>query len=151
MAKYMTAREGVTPVAADMLLSLTTGLQEIDKVEEIRIGGEATTSTKNRMAVRRSTTNLITPTAQTPAKKSSTSPAAYTDAATTATTQPVTAAAPAIWTESIDAHGNTVHWIAADEEDALLVQGATAGNNELSLESSSGTGVVSLEMVHREL
>lgn len=151
MAKYVIAREGVTPVAGDMLLSLTTGLQEIARVCEIRIGGEAASSTKNRMAVRRSGTNLITPTAQTPAKKSSTSPAAYTDAATTAGTQPVTAAAPAIWTESLDAHGNTVHWIAADDEDDLLVQGATAGNNEMSLESSSGTGALSAEMVFKEV
>ena len=151
MAKYVIAREGATPVAGNMMLGLTTGLQEIAKVTEIRIGGEAASSTKNRMAVRRSTSNLTTPTAQTPAKKSSTSPAAYTDASTTATGEPTTAAAPAIWTESLDAHGNTIHWIAPEEADALLVQGATAGNNEITLESSSGTGVVSIEIVFEEV
>lgn len=149
--KYVIAREGVTPTAGNVLLSLTTGLQEIARVCEIRIGGEASSSTKNRFAVRRSTANGTTPTAQTPAKKSSTSPAAYTDAATTFTGEPTTAAAPAIWTESMDMHGNTIHWISPEDDDDLLVQGATAGNNEISLESSSGTGAGSLEIVFEEV
>ena len=150
MAFYVIAREGVTPVAGAMLLSLTTGLQEIARVNEIFIGGESTSSTVNRMAVRRSTTNLITPTAQTAAKMSSTSPAAYTDAATTATTEPVTAAAPAVWTNSENTFGGVVRWVAAPQQE-LLVQGATAGNNELSLESSSGTGVISCQIVFEEI
>lgn len=150
MAFYVIAREGVTPVAGAMLLSLTTGLQEIARINEVSIGGEATSSTVNRMAVRRSTTNLITPTAQTPAKMSSTSPAAYTDAATTAATEPVTAAAPAIWTYALNVFGAVVRWVAAPGQE-LLIQGATAGNNEASLESSSGTGLHSCQMVFEEI
>lgn len=151
MAKYIASRETVTPVAAAMLLSFTTGLQEICKVTEIRIGGSAASSTKNLFAMRRSTSNLTTPTAQTPAKKSSTSPAAYTDVATTASGEPTTAAAPAIWSEALDMHGNTIHWIAPEEADALLVQGATAGNNEMSLESTTGTGAGTIEVVFEEV
>lgn len=150
MALYLISRENATPVAGDMMLSLTTGLQEICKVRGIMLGGEAGASTVNRMAVRRSTTNLITPTAQTPAKKSSTSPAAYTDAATTAGTQPVTAALPALWTVSLNTFGGIVTWSAGPDEE-LLIQGATAGNNELSLESASGTGVLSGEMCFEEV
>ena len=150
MAQYMIAREGVTPTAGDMLLSLTTGLQEIAKVNEIGVGGEATSSTVNRMAVRRSTTNLVTPTAQTPAKASSTSPAAYTDAATTAGTQPVTAAAPAIWTYALNVFGGLLRWVAAPGQE-LIIQGATAGNNELSLESAAGAGIISTQIVFEEV
>ena len=133
-----------------MLLSLTTGLQEIARANEISIGGEATSSTVNRFAVRRSTTNLTTPTAQTPAKMSSTSPAAYTDAATTATGEPTTAAAPAIWTYALNVFGGVIRWVAAPGQE-LLVQGATAGSNEYTLESSSGTGVISTQIVFEEI
>jgi len=151
MAKYLAARETVTPVAGNMVLGFTTGLQEICKVTEIRIGGSAASSTKNLFAMRRSTSNLTTPTAQTPAKKSPTSPAAYTDVATTATGEPTTAAAPAIWSEAMDMHGNVVHWVAMTEADVLLVLGATAGNNEMTLESTTGTGAGTIEVVFEEV
>lgn len=150
MALYAIAREGATPVAGAMLLGITTGLQEIAQVNEVSIGGEATTSTVNRMAIRRSTTNLTTPTAQTPSKMSTTSPAAYSDCATTATGEPTTAAAPAIWTYALNVFGGVIRWVAAPGQ-ALLVQGATAGNNELTLESASGTGVISCQMLFEEI
>lgn len=150
MAAYVVAREGVTPTAGNMLLSLTTGLEEIARVNEVHVGGEATSSTVNRMAVRRSTTNLVTPTAQTPAKMSPTSPAAYTSGATTAGTEPVTAAAPAIWTYALNVFGGIIRWVAAPGQE-LYVMGATAGSNEVSLESSSGTGALSCQMVFEEL
>ena len=150
MAVYQIAREGATPVAGNMLLGLTTGLQEIAMVTEVSIGGEATTSTVNRMVVRRSTSNLTTPTAQTPSKASSTSPAAYTDAATTATGEPTTAAAPGIWTYSGNMFGGTWRWAAAPGQQ-LLIQGATAGNNEITLESASGTGLLSCQIVFEEV
>lgn len=150
MAMYVIAREGATPVAGNMLLSLTTGLQEIAQATEVSIGGEATASTVNRMAIRRSSTNLTTPTAQTPAKMSTTSPAAYTDAATTATGEPTTVAAPAIWTYALNVFGGVIRWAAAPGQ-ALLAQGATAGNNEYTLESSSGAGVISCQIVFEEI
>lgn len=150
MAVYQVAREGATPVAGNMLLGLTTGLQEIALVGEVSVGGEATASSVNRMVVRRSTTNLTTPTAQTPSKASSTSPAAYTDAATTATGEPTTAAAPGIWTYAGNMFGGTWRWQAAPGQQ-LLIQGATAGNNEITLESSSGTGLLSCQMVFEEV
>ena len=150
MALYVVAREGATPTAAAMMLGLTTGLEEIARVNEVSIGGEATSSTVNRMAVRRSTTNLTTPTAQTPAKMSPTSPAAYTSGSTTASGEPTTAAAPAIWTYSLNVFGGVVRWVAAPGQE-LLIMGATAGSNEITLESSSGTGVISCQMVFEEI
>ena len=146
MAGYMIAREGVTPTAGNMLLGLTTGLQEIALIKEVRVQGEASSAGINRMTLRRSTTNLTTPTAQTPAKKSSTSPAAYTDGSTTATGEPTTAASPAVLTDALQCFGGRFQFKALDPLDAILIQGATAGNNEVTLESTSGTNVVSCDI-----
>ena len=148
---YISSREGVTPVAGDMLLGWTTGADELARIMEIMIGGEAAASAVNRMAVRRSTTNLITPTAQTPAKRSPTSPASYTLVATTAATQPVTAALPALWTQAFNVFGGQVLWRALEADEGLIIVGATVGSSELSLEASSGTGVISGECVHEDL
>lgn len=148
---YVSARENVTPSAGDMLLSWTTGADELARIMEIMFGGEAGASTVNRMTIRRSTTNLITPTAQTPAKKSPTSPASYTLVATTAATQPVTAALPAIWTQSFNTFGGQLLWRALEPDDGLIIVGATVGSAEVSLESSSGIGVISGEVCHEDL
>lgn len=150
MALYATAREGVTPVAADVLQALTTGLEEIGRIGLITVQGESAASNINRMAVRRSTTNGTSPTAQTPSKLSPTSPAAYIAGATTFSGQPTTAAAPAIWTRAFNTFGGVIQWTAAPGQE-LWIMGATAGSNEVSLESSSGTGVISTEIVHEEI
>lgn len=148
---YVAARENCTPVAGDMILSWTTGADELARINEIMLGGESGASTVDRMALRRSTTNLITPTAQTPAKRSPTSPASYTSVATTAGTQPVTAALPAIWGVSFNTFGGTVLWRALGPDEGLIIAGATVGSAEVSLESSSGTGVLSGEVVYEDL
>lgn len=150
MAVYGIGRQAVTPVAAAMLLSLTTGLQEIAKTKSITVDGHASSDAKNTMAYLRSTTNLVTPTAQTPSKHSSTSPAAYTDAATTATTEPVTAAIPALWERGLQAFGGQVRQDYGPG-DELIIQGATAGNNEVSLESTVGTSVVTCHIDFEEV
>lgn len=150
MPSYMTAREGVTPVAGDVLLALTTGLEELSRITEVSVEGEATATAVNRMAVRRSTTNGVTPTAQTPSKGTPMSQAAYTSGATTFGTQPTTAAAPALWSYALNVHGGIVRWVASPYQELYLI-GATAGNNEASLESSAGTGVVTCQIVHEEL
>lgn len=150
MPFFVAAREGVTPVAADMLLSLTTGLQEVALIRDIAVDGEAASAGINRMAIRRSTTNLVTPTAQTPADRGPSGSAPYTDVATTAGTQPVTAAAPAVWARALQAYGGSIRVSIPDGQE-IMVQGATAGNNEISLESSSGTNVITCELVFEEL
>jgi hypothetical protein len=150
MALYAIAREGATPVAGNVLLALTTGLEEICRWGQITVQGEASTSTVNRMVVRRSTTNGTTPTAQTPSKLSPTSPAAYTSAATTVSGEPTTAALPGIWTRAFNAFGGIIQWTAAPGQE-LWNMGATAGSNESSLESSSGTGLISAEVVFEEI
>ncbi len=152
MAFYVVAREGVTPVAGDVLLALTgDAVSEVGRINEVSVGGESGASNVNRMAVRRSTTNGVGPTTQTPAKMSPSSPAAYLSGATTfTTTQPSTAAAPAIWTYSLNTFGGVVRWVAAPGQE-LWVVGSAAGNSEVSLESSSGIGVISCQLVFEEL
>lgn len=147
---YISAREGVTPIAGEVLLAHTTEVDEIARLTEVSIGGEATASTVNRMAIRRSSTNGITPTAQTPAPASPTSPASYTSVATTFATQPVTVAAPALWTYALNVFGGVVRWVAAPGQEIWL-EGATVGNAELSLESSSGVGLLSCQIIHEDI
>jgi hypothetical protein len=97
---YAVAREGVTPVADATLLAGitdTAAVNEIVRINEIFLGGEATASAVNRYVLRRATTVGSLPTAQTPAELSSSGPAAQTAWATTWGTQPITASAPAVF------------------------------------------------------
>lgn len=150
MTSYIANREGATPVAGNVLLALTTGADEATTISEIAITGEATASAVNRMAVRRSTTNGTTPTAQTPARLSPIQQAAYTSVATTFTgSEPTTAAAPALWAYAINAFGALLRWIPGPGQ-GLFVLGNTAGNNEVSLESSSGTAVITAQIIFEE-
>lgn len=150
MAYFTISREGVTPVAAEMLLGATTGLQEVGLMRSWACDGEAAAAGINRMAWRRSTTNLVTPTAQTPADRGPSGSAPYVDYSTTASTQPVTAALPALVTRALQAYGQAIA-MAWPGLDAAMIQGATAGNNEMTLESTSGTNVISTEAVFEEL
>lgn len=150
MPFYAAAREGVTPTAGNMLLGATTGLQEVGKLRDMAVDGEAASAGINRMALRRSTTNLTTPTAQTPADRGPSGSAPYIDYSTTATGEPTTAAAPAAWTRALQAYGGSIRVQFPDGQE-VIIQGATAGNNEVTLESSSGTNVISCEQVWEEL
>lgn len=148
MPSYIVSREGVTPVAVDVVLALTTGVDEIAEVQEIHVGGEATASGVSRWAIRRSTTNGVTPTTQVPAKHSPVQQAGYTQGATTFTTQPATAALPALWTRTFNAFGGVLQWW-KERGKGLVIIGATAGNSEISLESAH-TQVASCELVFEE-
>lgn len=150
MPFFTAAREGATPVAGNMLLGATTGLQEIGLLRSWSVDGEAASAGINRMAWRRSTANLTTPTAQTPADRGPSGSAPYIDYSTTATGEPTTAAAPAIVTRALQSYGQAIY-MAWPGLDAPIIQGATAGNNEITLESSSGTNVISTEAVFEEL
>lgn len=156
MPQYIQSAETPTVTAGDVILALTTGLEELSRITEIAFGGEATASAVNRYAVRRSTTNGVTPVAQTAAKGTPMSQAAYTSGAVKVgatqafTTQPVTAAVPGLWTYSMNAFGGVIRWVAAPGQEIYII-GATAGNNEVSSESSSGTSAISHQLVFEEL
>ena len=149
MSFYAAAREGVTPVAGNVLLALTTGTDEFCKLTEIGVSGEGTSSTVNRMAVRRSTANGTTATTQTPQKNQPWSQAAITQAATTFTGAEPTTASVALWTYAFNVYGGVIRWIAAPGME-LMILGSTAGNSEVSLESSSGTGQISCQLIWEE-
>lgn len=150
MANYAVAREGATPVAGNVLLCLTSQADEVGKVNEVSVGGEATSSTVNRMTVRRSTTVGSTATTQTPSRMTPTSQATIIRGATTFTTEPTTAAAPAIWSYALNVFGGVVRWVAAPGQELLIV-GATAASSEISLESSSGTGLITTQIIFEEI
>ena len=150
---YAIAREGVTPVAdATILAGITdaAAVNEIVRINEISMGGEAVASAVNRYVLRRATTVGALPTAQTPAELSSAGPASQTAWATTFGTQPITAAAPAVWTYAMNAFGGIIRWAAAPNQE-ILCSGAVAGDQQVSLESASGTSVISTQILFEEL
>lgn len=151
MAQYIVGREGLTvPASPAPIITLKSAANIVARVNEIFIGGEAVTSTVNRLAMRRSTTDGVTPTAQTPAKASSSQPAAQSTSATAFGTNPTLAAAPAIWATALNVFGGIVRWVAAPGQE-LYVQGATAGNDEIGLYGPSGTGAITNQMVFEEI
>ncbi|OGT54349.1 MAG: hypothetical protein A3E01_15400 [Gammaproteobacteria bacterium RIFCSPHIGHO2_12_FULL_63_22] len=133
-----------------MLLGATTGLQEVGLVRSLTVDGEAASAGINRMTMLRSTTNLTTPTAQTPADMGPSGSAPYIDYSTTATGEPTTAAAPGLVERALQAYGQALA-MAWPGLDAPIIQGATAGNNEITLESTSGTNVITCHAVIEEL
>jgi hypothetical protein len=150
---YAVAREGVTPVADATLLAGitdTAAVNEIVRINEIFLGGEATASAVNRYVLRRATTVGSLPTAQTPAELSSSGPAAQTAWATTWGTQPITASAPAVWTAAMNAFGGVIRWVAAPQQE-ILCSGAVAADQQVSLESASGTSVMSCQILFEEI
>ena len=151
MAFYVVARESTAPVQTNVFLALTAATDEIGRVGDIFIGGEATAALVNAYAIRRSTTNGVTPTAQTPAQISSTTPVAQVSGATTFTgTEPVTAAAPAIWTASFNAFGGVIRWAAPPGQE-LLINGAVP-DNEISLEAAiASPSIISCQLVFEEI
>jgi hypothetical protein len=150
-ALYTANRVAAAPVADDTHLAITSGATEMAAVQEITVGGAGTASGVDEWVLRRSTTNGVTPTAQTPAKLSPTSPAAYIAAATTFTgTQPVTAADPAVWRDTLNVFGGKIRWVAGPGM-GIWIMAAVAGDSELSLESDVGTGTVSAGLLWEEM
>lgn len=149
MAFYNSNREGATPIAAEVLLALTSSATSVDRIVEVFIGGEATASTVNRMTARRSSAVGTTPSAQTPEKLNPRSAAAAATVATTFSAEPTTVAV-ALGTWAFNAFGGVIRWVAAPGEE-LYVVGGTAADTEISIESTSGTGLISLDMKFEEL
>lgn len=160
MAMYTTAAAGWTPVAhADGASSLANSSYQalrsvttvtFDRVIEVVIGGEATSSTVNRMALRRNSTNASTPSNVTPAPLNPLSSASGGQGYTSATTGPTIASTGHLLNLAFNAFGGFILWKAAVGEEIYIVS-ATAPNSEITLDSISGTGSVSSHMVFEEL
>src|SRR3972149_4090102 len=125
MAQYSHSAAGWTPIDhADGASSLanasyqalrTTAASTL-RVVEVFIGGEATASTVNRMALRRLSTNAGTPTNQVPAALNSLSAASVSQGYVAATTGPTIASTVHPLHFAFNAFGGVVRWGAAPGE-----------------------------------
>jgi hypothetical protein len=159
MAQYNSSAAGWTPVAhADGATALvnnsyqavrTTAASTIRTVE-VFVGGEATSSTVNRMAYRRASTNAGTATNTAPAPLSPFSAAAVHQAYVAATTGPTVASTGHLLNLAFNAFGGVIRWVAAPGEE-IWATASTAPNGELVLDSVSGIGVVSTHLINEEM
>lgn len=159
MAQYNTALAGWTPVAhadgasalanASYQCARTTSLSTL-RIVEVFLGGEATSSTVNRHAVRRNSTNGATPTDVVPGKLNALSAAPVSQGYSAASTGPTLASTNHLLNLAFNAFGGIIRWVAAPGEE-LWASAATAPNGEITLDSISGTGVVSSHLIFEEL
>lgn len=160
MAQYGTAASGWTPVAhADGASSLANSSYHAVRavststlrITEVFIGGEATSSTVNRMSLRRCSTNASTPvTTLLPAPLNPLSQACASQFYTTATTGPTIASTNHLMNLAFNAFGGVIRVVPAPGEE-VWATASTAPNGEIVLDSISGTGVVSTEVVFEEI
>lgn len=159
MAMYATARAGWTPIAhADSASSLAdasyhawrTTTASTLKVQDVIVGGEATSSTVNRMSVRRLSTNASTPTDVAPGPLNPLSAASVSQSYSAASTGPTIAATSHLLNLAFNAFGGFVRWVAAPGEE-LWFTAQTAPSGQGVLDSISGTGIVSTSVIFEEL
>jgi hypothetical protein len=159
MAVYTHGAVGYTPVAhADGASSLadnsyqairTTSASSL-RIVELFIGGEATASTVNRMALRRLSTNGATPTNQVPAAVNPLSAASVSQGYVAGTTGPTIASTQHLANLALNTFGGVIRWVAAPGEE-IWGTASTAPNGELCLDSISGVGVVSTDIKYEEI
>lgn len=159
MAQYTTAAAGWTPVnhadgasslANNSYQSLRAVAASTDRVTEVFVGGEASSSTVNRMAVRRNSTNGATPGSGTPAPLSPLSAASAAQGYVTAATGPTIASTGHLLNLAFNSFGGVIRWVAAPGQE-LYCTTATAPNSELTFDSVAGTGAVSSHLIFEEL
>lgn len=160
--KYTSAVSGWTPAATADGAQLTANnhhslrtaaATDMMRILELAIQGEATSSTVNQMALRRHTTASTTPTNRVPVPMNPYSVASIFQGFITASTNPTNAALATIQhilNFSLNAFGGLARWVAAPDEEVYLIT-ATANNNEVSLSSISGVGLVSTHYVCEEM
>lgn len=122
----------------------------VDKIVEVYVGGEATSSAVGRMVARRHSTQSVTPTNITPAALSPFSAAAAGLGFVLAGTGPTAASTAHLLNLGFNAFGGVVRWVAAPGEE-IVVATATQPNNELSISSQSGSPLVTSHMIFEEL
>lgn len=166
MPMYTSAYPNLTPVAAAQGSTLltsngylgvrTTAATNAIRLVEVFIGGEATSSTVNRMALRRHSSNSATPAAGAGQVNTTPSPISPWSVASThatfgaATTNPTTANLNALHVMSFNPFGGVIRWVAAPGEEVWVATN-TANNSEVSVTSMSGTGLVSVSVIAEEM
>ena len=160
MAQYAVGAQGWTPVNhADGASALannsyqglrTTTAANTIRLIEVFVGGEAVASTVNRMAYRRVSTQVATPTAVTPGGLNPASQASLAAGYVAATTGPTIASTAHLLDIAFNTFGGVVRWVAAPGEE--IYQLGTAGpNTEGVFDSIAGLGVVSSNIKFEEL
>lgn len=159
MAQFGTAASGWTPVAhadgASALANnsyhaLRTTTTSTLRVTEVFIGGEATSSTVNRMALRRLSTNATTPGDTAPGPLNPLSAASASQEYLTAGTGPTIASTSHLMNLAFNAFGGVIRVVPAPGEECWATA-QTAPSGQIVLDSISGTGLVSTEVVFEEL
>lgn len=145
---YSGVVRSITPSTTDDNWALAAGASEQAAIKEVHWGGEATTSTAMHTRVARSSGQAGSTTTGNVEKIHPYSAANSVSFATTfATTQP-TLEAGDLFAVSWNCHGGVVRWLAAPDEEFILIGAAT----ELcvSCRNSVGTGVSSYGVVWQE-
>ena len=160
MSQYTHGAVGWTPVNhADGASALannsyhavrSANAADIQRIVEVFVGGEATSSTVNRMALRRLSTNATTPTNQTPAPLNYASAASNAQGYVAAATGPTIASTAHLLNLAFNAFGGLIRWVAAPGEE-IYFGTATAPNAEINLDSISGTGLVSTDIKFEQM
>lgn len=155
-AIYSSSVAGWTPIAhADGASALANssyhGLRnaavtDITAITEVFIGGEASASTPQRMALRRTSTVVSTPTNVAPGPLSQGGGASSQQQFVLATTGPTLASTTHIGTYAFNTFGGVIRLAMTPGQEPLSV-GTTQPNAEFVLDSVSGTGVVSTNLI----
>lgn len=158
-AMYTLSAQGWTPAALANGANATNSnyhgvrnaaVTDVTKLLELFVGGEATSSTVNRFATRRSSTNANTPTNVAPAPLSPGTPAASQQQFVLCTTGSVIASTLPLWTGAFNAFGGIIREAMTPGQEPIAV-GTVAPNAEFIVSSYSGTGLVSSGMVIESL
>lgn len=135
-------------------LRSATASGDFCRVLEFFIGGEASSSSVDSVAVRRHTTHASTPTNRVPASANPSSQASVFQGFITASTNPTVAALATIQhvlNFPFNAFGGVVRWVAAPGQE-IWIYSNSANTDELSLSTiGTGTGVVSSHYAVEEM
>lgn len=157
---YTSAVGGWTPIAhADGASALanssyhalrTAAATDVLNLKEVFISGEGVASAVNRMAVRRNSTNVSSPTNVAPGPNSPSAPAASPQQYVLATTGPTIASTNHLFQTGLNVFGGLARWASIPGAEILAI-GTAAPNGELTCDSVSGTGLVTTSLVFETL
>lgn len=149
MSVYTGVVKSITPVLTDDNWFLTAGANESARVLRVRASGEATAATAMHTRWARSSGQAGAATLGDVAKVHPNSPANLLTFGTTfATTQP-TLDAGSLLSESWNANGGLIEWVAASPDEEWVIIGA-ATEPVISCRNSVGVGVSSYGITWRE-
>lgn len=120
------------------------------RVTDVYIGGQATTSTVNQMALRRLSTNATTPADEVPGPLNIYSPAAVSQGYVTAATGPTIASTAHLLDAALNTFGGIMRWVPPPGEE-IYFGTTTAPNAQVCLDSISGTGLVGQSVKWEEM